>query len=166
MTIKATGNHSPSRLASRTGTTITTDKMLIITEGESSEWFKVHDGATAIVNNGIINGEGESCNTDLLVFGAKSNLKRNNIAITLDGAHGEGVVAERGAKVKIEDITINSTEEDFVGLLTQNQSQLKGKNITINAKAKNSRGVTALTNREVVIEEIKIISKKENFYGM
>ncbi|ACQ67949.1 putative outer membrane autotransporter, pertactin domain protein [Candidatus Hamiltonella defensa 5AT (Acyrthosiphon pisum)] len=328
ITVRTTGNHSPGLLASGTGTTITTDKMVIITEGQRSEGIKVHGGATAIINNGIITGEGESFNKGLLASGEKSNFKGNNLAITLTGNHGEGVVVERGAEVIIEDSsinvekensilnngmtafgenttlkgnkltmnvngingigvsviggakaiieesrlnskglnfqglyasghgsylmankmemevdvgndtnnkigagalaksagkidikhstltgkgenfsvlraeednahvegntltinvagtkgtgvaakntgvviindsTINGTEENFVGLLAQNQSQLKGKNITINAKGKNGRGVTALTNTDVVIEESKIIAEKENFYGL
>ncbi|AYB48775.1 hypothetical protein CJJ19_04175 [Candidatus Williamhamiltonella defendens] len=327
ITVRTTGNHSPGLLASGTGTTITTDKMVIITEGQRSEGIKVHGGATAIINNGIITGEGESFNKGLLASGEKSNLKGNNLAITLTGNHAEGVIAERGAEVNIKDSTINvekdnilnngmtafgekttlngnkltmnvngingigvsviggakaiieesrlnskglnfqglyasghgsylmankmemevdvgndtnnkigagalaksagkidikhstltgkgenfsvlraeednahvegntltinvagtkgtgvaakntgvviindstinGTEEDFVGLLAQNQSQLKGKNITINAKGKNGRGVTALTNTDVVIEESKIIAEKENFYGL
>ncbi|ATW31862.1 pertactin-like passenger domain-containing protein [Candidatus Williamhamiltonella defendens] len=327
ITVRTTGSHSPGLLASGTGTTITADKMVIITEGQRSEGVKVHDGASVTVNNGIITGEGESFNKGLLASGEKSNLKGNNLAITLTGNHGEGVVAERGAEVNIKDSTINvekdnilnngmtafgekttlkgnkltmnvngingigvsviggakaiieesslnskglnfqglyasghgsylmankmemevdvgndtnnkigagalaksagkidikhstvtgkgenfsvlraeednahvegntltinvagakgtgvaakntgvviindstinGTEEDFVGLLAQNQSQLKGKNITINAKGKNGRGVTALTNTDVVIEESKIIAEKENFYGL
>jgi len=327
MTVRTTGSHSHGLLASGTGTTITADKMVIITEGQRSEGVKVHDGASVTVNNGIITGEGESFNKGLLASGEKSNFKGNNLAITLTGNHGEGVVAERGAEVNIKDSTINvekdnilnngmtafgekttlkgnkltmnvngingigvsviggakaiieesslnskglnfqglyasghgsylmankmemqvdvgndtnnkigagvlatragkidikhstltgkgenfsvlraeeenahlegnaltvnvagttgtgavakntgvviindstinGTEEDFVGLLAQNQSQLKGKNITINAKGKNGRGVTALTNTDVVIEESKIIAEKENFYGL
>ncbi|MBK4361941.1 autotransporter outer membrane beta-barrel domain-containing protein, partial [Candidatus Hamiltonella defensa] len=169
VTVRTSGNQSPGIQASGISTNITADKINIMTEGKSSEGVKADAGGKVIINNSIITGEGENFNKGLLASGAQSNLKGNNLAITINVDHGEGVIAEQGAEVTLEDSTINIEKDSVLnnGMTASGQNtHLKGNKLTMNVNGINGRGVNVMHGANVNIEDSRLTGKGTNFQGL
>ncbi|BGI52196.1 MAG: hypothetical protein HamCj_05490 [Candidatus Hamiltonella defensa (Ceratovacuna japonica)] len=169
VTVRTSGNQSPGLHASGISTNITADKINIVTEGKSSEGVKAEAGGKVIINNSIITGEGENFNKGLLASGAQSNLKGNNLAITINGDHGEGVIAEQGAEVTLEDSTINIEKDSVLNngiTASGGNTHLKGNNLTMNVNGINGRGVNVMHGANVNIEDSRLTGKGTNFQGL
>ncbi len=169
ITVRTSGNQSPGMQASGINTNITADKINIMTEGKSSEGIKADAGGQVIINNSIITGEGENFNKGLLVSGAQSNLKGNNLAITINGDHGEGVIVEQGAEVTLEDSTINIEKDSVLnnGITASGQNtHLKGNKLTMNVNGINGRGVNVINGASVNVEDSSLTGKGTNFQGI
>ncbi|AYB48774.1 hypothetical protein CJJ19_04170 [Candidatus Williamhamiltonella defendens] len=135
-------------------------------KGKKGKGLRAIQASKVNINDSRMVGEGENFQ-GIFAHGERTNVTVNKLKIEAKGKNGEGVMALSGAHVNIQDSTLSSDEEAFVGLsVSEDKSNLMVNKTTIKANGQDSKGVKAENGATADIEESTINSTGENFDGL
>ncbi len=134
--------------------------------GADGKGVNVYKDAKISIEGSSIIGTEENF-TGLSAHQDNTQLEVNKTTIESQAKNGKGVTATSGAQVSIDESTITSEGEKFLGLAAyQENTHLMGNKINFTLKNKNAIAVDVQNGANVIIDNSTMSSEGEHFLGL